>query len=1091
MTEERRLVTILFADVAGSTGLGEALDPEDLRALLARFFAAAREIVQAHGGTVEKFIGDAVMAVFGIPAAHDDDPARACAAALALRDRVRDDPALGDRLPIRVGVNTGEVVASLDQDGRGDFLVTGDAVNVAARLQQSAETWTVVAGERTVAAAAHAFSFGPLIAGEARGRATPVRSARVLGPATRSARRTPFVGRRADLAQLELVAERVREERRPYLVTILAPPGTGKTRLVEEFLRRLRERPESPRVAVAQCLPYGSQLTYWPLRGLIGSLVPDASELLGSQSTAPDALRRRLSAWLTELGVADPDLTAEHLAATIGAGAGTDAASDEAAVFAAWRRTLEAVAVQTPLALVVEDLHWSSDALLLLIESLLTPRAGTPMLILAIARPELLDRRPTWGGGRRNHVSLALEPLPDDDVATLVGGLLEAPTPSVVDAIVARADGNPFFAGELARALTERAGPGAAPVAVAAILRELPDTVQGAILARLDLLDPATRRAAQVASVLGRSFRPAALATLDPSLAADLDPIVDALLDRDLVRPDRGEELAFRHILIREVAYGMLPRAERARLHSAAAAALARDAADHPDDLAELVAFHYREAATLRHLLEPAAAEVVRTQAVAWLRRAAAVAAAAGANVQGGMHLRAAIALAERPELPDLLEALGDTRQFGAESAGAYADARALAVELGRSATDQLRLVAGEAIVLGRWSGGSPQRAGGASLEELIAEGDRLFPAVDDDRVRCRFLVAKAFSTPITGGDSAGARAAGEAAVAIARRIDDVALLSAALDALGAQDLDVLDHLGSLARHEERLRFARRLPTLERLDALAMVTWTGTVLGRLELAERARADSAAELPPSQFSSYHLLVLAWEALHRMLRGRWDETTRVAAQAEAAWEAMERDAAGYAQMGFLAALMVARARGDEANAARWLAIIEDIVGNWDGTAGLSDLRSRRIRALAAPDPAAIEEVVVLHPEGLGGRQDLTALGLSLAADRAHRFQPDPLGALLEQCREHELRLVQAAAARALGVATDDPALLREAIEVGEAVGWVPLVARARCELGLLTGDADLVEQGSATLAALGDAEQLARVEARRAGRGTIRP
>src|SRR6267142_5338731 len=236
-TEERRIVTVLFADMAGSTELGEELDPEEMRALLARYYAVARETVTEHGGTVEKFIGDAVMAVFGLPTAHGDDPDRAVAAALAMRDRIRADELLSGRLAIRFGVSTGEVVASRDQSA-GDFLITGDATNVAARLQQAAEPWAILASDRTVRAANN-FDFGEEIAITARGKSAPVAARPVIGPRQSKAQRrinVPLVGRETDLAQLQLVARRAVTDRRPSMVSVIAPAGTGKTRLVEEFL---------------------------------------------------------------------------------------------------------------------------------------------------------------------------------------------------------------------------------------------------------------------------------------------------------------------------------------------------------------------------------------------------------------------------------------------------------------------------------------------------------------------------------------------------------------------------------------------------------------------------------------------------------------------------------------------------------------------------------------------------------------------------------------------------------------------------------------------------------------------------------------
>src|SRR5438477_6228156 len=236
-TEERRIVTVLFADMAGSTALGEELDPEEMRRLLARYYAIARESVEQHGGTVEKFIGDAVMAVFGLPSAHGDDPDRAVAAALMMRDRIRQDEQLKDRLTLRFGISTGEVVASRDQSA-GDFLITGDATNVAARLQQAAEPWAILASDRTVRAANN-FDFGDEIAITARGKAAPVAARTVIGPRQSKAQRrirVPLVGRETDLAQLQLVAKRAVTDRRPSMVSVIAPAGTGKTRLVEEFL---------------------------------------------------------------------------------------------------------------------------------------------------------------------------------------------------------------------------------------------------------------------------------------------------------------------------------------------------------------------------------------------------------------------------------------------------------------------------------------------------------------------------------------------------------------------------------------------------------------------------------------------------------------------------------------------------------------------------------------------------------------------------------------------------------------------------------------------------------------------------------------
>src|SRR5258705_510217 len=313
MPEERRLVTILFSDVAGSTALGEELDPEDLRALLGHYYAIAKEVVAEHGGTLEKFIGDAVMAVFGLPVAHGDDAVRAIAAAEQLRDRVRAEPKLGEHLPIRIGLNTGEVVATRDANS-GDFLITGDAVNIAARLQQLAEPWAIVCGERTASAAAGQFAFGPAVELTAKGKREPLRALPLAGrAATRPRVRMPLFGRTGDLAQLDLAASRVLDDKRPFLVSVIAPAGTGKSRLLEEFLDRLETRAPDARVAIAQCLPYGQRLTYWPLRAVLYRLVGIGEE------APPAAVRDAIGEWLAANEVADAAPIPALLAATLGA----------------------------------------------------------------------------------------------------------------------------------------------------------------------------------------------------------------------------------------------------------------------------------------------------------------------------------------------------------------------------------------------------------------------------------------------------------------------------------------------------------------------------------------------------------------------------------------------------------------------------------------------------------------------------------------------------------------------------------------------------------------------------------------------------
>jgi class 3 adenylate cyclase len=616
MGEERRLVTILFADVSGSTALGEALDPEDTRALLARFYVIAKDVIAHHGGTLEKFIGDAIMAVFGLPQAHGDDARRALAAALALRDRVRDDALLKQHLPVRIGLNTGEVVAARDPSA-GDFLVTGDPVNTAARLQQVADPWTIVCTERTARAAGDRFAFGAPVEVAVKGKREPIRAVPLVAPAAGvGPRGIPFVGRDADLAQLELVARRAFSERRPFLVSLVAPAGTGKTRLVEEFLNRLPQLAPAARTAIAQCLPYGQRLTYWPLRAVLFRLI-DAAE-----DAAPDIVQTAAVRWLEHAGVDSPGRIAEYLTATVGLGEAKVA--DRDAVLTAWRTVVEVASREAPFVLVFEDLHWSSDSLLDLVEFVMQPRGDLPVVIFALTRPELLERRPAWGGGRRNYLSIALPPLDNEASRNLVQHLLGRPSPEIVSRIAERAEGNPFYAGEIVRAIVERVPSLRDTAAVERVVATLPDTVQATVLARLDLLSPVERRVLQLGSVFGRAFRLAGLTALDPQMNGQLDRVVDRLIDRDLIRASEGDRFAFRHILIREVAYQTLPRAERANLHDAAGRWLEGRAKGREDSLAELIAYHCREAALLSAARQLPAddAAAVRRRAVQWLGRA-------------------------------------------------------------------------------------------------------------------------------------------------------------------------------------------------------------------------------------------------------------------------------------------------------------------------------------------------------------------------------------------------------------------------------------------------------------------------------------
>ena len=1077
MAEERRVVTVLFADVAGSTALGDAFDPEDVRNLLRRYYDVARETVVEHGGILEKFIGDAVVAVFGFPQAHDDDPARALSAALALRDRVQHDAVLGERLPIRIGINTGEVVA-IRESATGDFPLTGDAVNVAARLQTAAEPWGIICGERTVAGARAAFEFGPAAMVEVRGKSQPIRALPLLGraPAGRVATRTALIGRDADLQQLELVAHRALQEQRPFLVSIIAPAGVGKTRLLEEFLERLPTIESRAVVAIAQCLPYGQRLTYWPLRGVLYRLigVPDDAN--------PPTVRYAIRAWLEGSGLEAMDRAVELLAATVGAG--ETEVLDRSALLAAWRSFFEVAARRTPLVLVFEDLHWSSDSLLDLFEFVMMPRGELPLLMVALSRPELLDRRPGWGGGRRNYVSISLEPLGDRDASMLVEQLLEGRAPELVERVVQRAEGNPFFAGELVRSIIERPSGD-----------QLPDTVQATVLARLDLLLPAERRLIQLGSIYGRAFRLAGIRALEPPLVGRppaegdgnirLDDVAEQLMDKDLVRSTGGDVFTFRHILIREVAYQTLTRAERGRLHAAAAAWLEGVGAEREDALAELIAYHYREAAAIAMAQRPDDPETerIRRKAVDWLSRAAEVAAAAAASLEGSRHLRSAIELAEEKRLPDLYQRLGGMGESGEFVVEAYRTALRLCREQGRPATQELQVLAGLLSIYMRSQGSVANRLSETAMADLRGEARAVAEQVTDERTLATYFAAEGFfpfwlrgtGREASAEEIAAANRSAERALSMARHLDDANLQSMALDALAGTGQIQDDWRRAREYSRQRLSFQDRLNMVEKIDAHSMVSWSAALLGDLDEAERVSAQGLAQVQPGQIPAWTLHLVAWRIYVLTLLGRWDEALPMADWAAQLWIDSGRSSAGYALRGFMAAIDIARARQDERLLDRYGMIHDEI-----SSAFAQGTQFRRWIGYGRRDLNPGEDAVRHFRLRPMFQLERLERGLSFLLDHDRQPSIDAVRHVLENPRAEDFPLLLAQAERAMGRAERDRGRLDRSLALLERVGALPYAARVRCERAFITGDRAEMEAGLRVLEQLGDAEQVARLE-----------
>jgi class 3 adenylate cyclase/tetratricopeptide (TPR) repeat protein len=594
--EERKTVTTLFCDLVAFTAMSEAADPEDVDRLLDEYFARATKVIESHGGTVEKFIGDAVVGVFGVPAVHEDDPERAVRTGLrileALEGMTRPD---GTPLQARCGVNTGEALVRLDVDpasGRG--FLTGDAVNVAARLQAAAPPGGVVMGETTFHVAGRAFDCEAVASVTAKGKSAPVAAwlatavrARVGSIADRQ-RLTPLVGREVELAYIRALFAKAVAGSSPQLALIVGEPGIGKSRLVSELLGDVDARPEMVTWRQGRCLPYGEGVTFWTL----AEVVKAHAGILETDTRA--VVEAKLDAVLPE--GEDRDWFRQRLRALLGLEA---AKAEREENFTAWLRFLEEVAARGPTVLVFEDLHWADDALLAFLEYFASHVAEVPLLLIATARPELFETHPSFAAASRVN-RVVLEPLTERETETLVASLVDELAKDVRATIARQAEGNPFYAEESARLVRDtvasRSSGGESAVAA---------TVQAVIAARLDALTPELKAALTDAAVVGEVFWDGALAALGERSPAEVDAALRELVAKQLVHRVRsssmaGErEFAFGHALAREVAYGELPRAVRAKKHAAVAAWIEQKAGDRAADLAELIAHHYATALEL------------------------------------------------------------------------------------------------------------------------------------------------------------------------------------------------------------------------------------------------------------------------------------------------------------------------------------------------------------------------------------------------------------------------------------------------------------------------------------------------------------
>ncbi len=614
--EERRIVTILFADLVGFTERSDRADPEDVRRTLRAFHARAKQEIERFGGIVDKFIGDAVMGVFGAPVAHGDDPERAVRAALRIVERIAEvhahDPAIA--LEVRVAVNTGEAVVAFGHGPQVGEAVAGDVVNTASRLQSIASTGSVVVGEATHRATRDLIAYQSLGEVEVKGKAEPLQVWRAVGPIGPPglepgsvAPAVPLVGRTEELALLdELFAMSVHGPS-TRLVTIVGEPGIGKTRLVQAFRAGLGAASEAgaPTWLAGRCLAYGEAVTYWPLAEVV-----KAEAGIREDDDRAEA-RRKLAAALAALDLdqTDRDWLEVRLAPLVGVetSAPGEARAAREELFEACARFVWAIAGRGPLVLAFEDLHWADPSMLDLVEHLADRVVGVPLLIVGSARTELFERRPTWGGGHTNSTTIALSRLSATETTQLLAGLLLARELSEERraALMEGVGGNPLFAVEFVRMLEDaRAQPATATTEVRSDIA-VPLTIQSLIAARLDGLPAWERSLTQDASVVGQTFWSGAVAAMAGLESRHVDEGLDDLTVRELIErtPSSSmageDEFVFSHGLVREVAYRQIPRGSRARRHRLAAEWIESRIGDRAADRAELLAHHYLQAVEL------------------------------------------------------------------------------------------------------------------------------------------------------------------------------------------------------------------------------------------------------------------------------------------------------------------------------------------------------------------------------------------------------------------------------------------------------------------------------------------------------------
>jgi class 3 adenylate cyclase len=1006
--EERKLATVLFADLVGSTELAGDQDPERVRAMLDRFYDAMTAEIERAGGTVEKFVGDAVMAAFGAPSAHEDDAERALHVALGMRRRLAE--LFGGRLALRIGVNTGEVVVGRPREGSS--FVTGDAVNVSARLEQAAAPGEILVGDRTVAAARGAFEFAEPARVEAKGKPGGivcrklVRALALMRPRGLGGLQSVFVGRGSELASLQEAYDRVVTSGEPHLVTVVGDAGIGKTRLLAEFWQWLSGQPPAPLLRSGRCLPYGHGITYWPLGEVLkehfGILESDPPEVVAERIAGRDGLG-------FTLGLAPPE--------------GMHPLSVRDRLHMSWVGFLQELTAERPAVVLVEDLHWA-DAELCELLKMLVARVRGPLLLLATARPELLDQQPGWV--RSPGASLRLEALASAEAEQLLGALLGSDCPAPISELVAeRAEGNPFFVEELIATLADRGvlgrrnggwSFGELPPGFS-----VPDTVQAVLAARIDLLPRVEKTALQTASVIGRVFWSSPVC----ELVEGADPQFSLLGERDFVLPrvsssiEGQREYMIKHALTRGVAYESLLKAKRALLHAGFADWLERNGRGEDED-APLLAHHYAEAVLpedldLAWFGREEQAGRLRAKAVSWSRRAADMAIGRYEIDEGLSLLRRALSLEGDPRAQaEIWQRIGRACALKYDGAGCW-EAMQKALDIGGPSAEVYADVALESVQrMGMWV-----REPDWSLVGQWAR-QALELAEEGSLIQGKALLALSMETD----DIALTRSA----LAIAERLGDLELRCQSLTTLSQFAWLVRDYGPACAVLDEELAVLPELPNPDvRATAFLLAVFGYLRAGKLGQAAHASArlvETAAGLTPHHrlhAASTHILLPA-------LTGRWNEVRARTAEAERAVDAnLASPPPCPLNVSTLLNCAVAAALTGDEDEARRLETKADEIGQEGYRLFLDPPRIRL--ALARRELGGLAQLASSEPEWW---EPPSAFLDALAAlgDR-ERIEADAPKWLEEGTFGEPFAL------RALGIARGDRTLLRQALERFEAM------------------------------------------------------